>query len=259
MRIHTTAFIATLGLLLSTGAAAIPDTFLYVGDLEDDGAPANGSFSVTFQIFDDPVAGTAVFAETVAALVVVDGALVHELGAAPSNVLDDAELAAGDLYLSVIVNGVTLEPRVPIRAVPYAALAEKAEFAETADVATTATTATAVQGVDFDALLQEGDLTSASGFAIPADRLTANTLVSAKVKNRRQIFALNDACIDDFNSLIGQVTVTGGSCTPTRTGCGAGQIRQCANTASALVNTCVTEDITTLVCSNFPIGFVFSE
>lgn len=105
--------------VLSSAALAVPETFLYVGDLDEDGAPANGTFSVTFQMFDDVAAGTRVFEETVPSLLVVDGALVHELGAAASNPLDDAELA-GDLYLAVVVNGTALEPRVPIRAVPFA-------------------------------------------------------------------------------------------------------------------------------------------
>lgn len=113
-------FITFAAFLLSSSAAlAVPETFLYVGDLDENGAPADGNFSVTFQMFDDEEAGTKVFEETVASLVVVDGALVHELGAGASNPLDDAELA-GDLYLSVVVNGTVLEPRVPIRAVPFA-------------------------------------------------------------------------------------------------------------------------------------------
>ncbi len=108
-----------LALLSSSAALAVPDTFLYVGDLDEDGVPADGNFSVTFQMFDDEEAGTKVFEETVASLVVVDGALVHELGASASDPLDDAELG-GDLYLSVVVNGTVLEPRVPIRSVPFA-------------------------------------------------------------------------------------------------------------------------------------------
>jgi len=144
MQFHKTLKIASLGLLFSTAAAAVPDTFMYVGDLAEDGAPADGNFSVTFQMFNDDTAGTVVFAETVASLVIVDGALVHELGTAPNNALDDAELAAGELYLSVIVNGTTLEPRVPIRSVPFASKAGDAEsvggraigdLVETADLA----------------------------------------------------------------------------------------------------------------------------
>ncbi len=121
--------IITTAFLLSSAAFAIPETFLYVGDLDEDGAPADGNFSVTFQMFDDEAAGSKVFEETVASLVVVDGALVHELGASASDPLDDAELG-GDLYLSVVVNGTVLEPRVPIRAVPFARLASKADDAD---------------------------------------------------------------------------------------------------------------------------------
>lgn len=128
MRIHQILTASSLALLCSTGALAVPDTFLYVGDLDEDGAPADGSFSVTFQMFNHPVAGSVVFAETVAALDVTDGVMIHELGSSPSNPLDDAELAAGELYLSVIVNGTALEPRVAIRSVPFATRAEQAAF-----------------------------------------------------------------------------------------------------------------------------------
>jgi len=118
---------ATLGFLCASGAAAVPDTFLYVGDLQEDGAPADGNFSVTFQMFNDRVAGTKVFEESVVSLPVIDGVLLHELGTAPSNALDDAELAAGELFLSVVVNGTVLEPRVAIRSVPFASKAADAE------------------------------------------------------------------------------------------------------------------------------------
>ncbi len=127
MRFHHLFSTLALALLCATAASAVPDTFLYVGDLDEDGAPANGAYAVTFQMFDDATAGAVVFAETVASLDVTDGVLVHELGASPSDPLDDAELAAGDLYLSVVVNGTVLEPRVPIRAVPFSARSANAE------------------------------------------------------------------------------------------------------------------------------------
>lgn len=120
------ALISLSALLASTGAAAVPDTFMYVGALDQDGVPATGTFSVTFQMFNDASAGDVVFAETVVSLDVVDGALIHELGASPSNPLEDAELD-GELFISVIVNGTALEPRVPLRSVPFSAVSENAQ------------------------------------------------------------------------------------------------------------------------------------
>lgn len=109
--------------------AAVPDTFLYVGNLREDGVPADGNFSVTFQIFDDENAGTKLYEETVASLIVIDGAMIHELGESPSNPLSDAELAGGELFLQVTVNGTQLEPRVPLRSVPFAIEARRASEA----------------------------------------------------------------------------------------------------------------------------------
>jgi len=87
----------TTGLLMflgATSASAVPETFLYVGTLEETGAPADGTFSVVFQIFDAPTGGTKVFEEFVASLSVVDGLLVHELGLSPSDPLDAEEWRA---------------------------------------------------------------------------------------------------------------------------------------------------------------------
>lgn len=122
-------FVSAITLLAASAHAFVPDRFLYVGNLRQDDAPADGTFSVTFQIFDDPTAGSELFSESVASLVVVDGALIYELGSSPSDPLLDAELGDNELFLQVTVNGTTLEPRVPLRSVPFAIEARHASEA----------------------------------------------------------------------------------------------------------------------------------
>jgi hypothetical protein len=181
-------------------AAAVPDTFLYVGDLQQDGAPADGNFSVTFQMFNDRLAGTKVFEESVVSLPVVDGVLLHELGTAPSNALDDEELATGELFLSVVVNGTVLEPRVAIRSVPFAARAS--------DSAT-------VAGRAIDDLVEATDLAAGDGlaldgatFAIAPQGITLEHVGSAIAQkqvsgentgNRLLVIKKPDACGDGID------------------------------------------------------------
>lgn len=203
--------IALASVLLSSAAAlAVPETFLYVGDLDEDGAPADGNFSVTFQMFDDETAGTKVFEETVASLVVVDGALVHELGAGASDSLDDAELA-GDLYLAVIVNGTVLEPRVPIRAVPFAANAARVAGTPAAEVVTDARLASGDVALPPSSVgttqLTDGDIRTidVADRAITSDKIAVGTLVKVNVKNNVnvRVFAPPSLCLDrplQFNS-----------------------------------------------------------
>ncbi|MDP2340705.1 MAG: hypothetical protein Q8O67_07100 [Deltaproteobacteria bacterium] len=223
MRFNQVMTAATLGLLCATGAAAVPDTFLYVGDLQEDGAPADGNFSVTFQMFNDRVAGTKVFEESVVSLPVIDGVLLHELGTAPSNALDDAELAAGELFLSVVVNGTVLEPRVAIRSVPFAA---------TAAVAIDATNAGTVGGVSV-LEIQDGSALG-DGF-----------LKTRHVTALQPLFRENVACNTDGNF---DTLRSGGTCVNATSVCPAGTRRLCGTLS------CVAIDGTTSDCPNTLIG-----
>lgn len=125
--------LASLAVLLAAlpATAAVPEIFTYAGTLKQGSAPANGTFAVVATLFDDETAGASVFSQTEAALVVVDGELILDLGADPTNPLTDDLLAGGPLFLSVTVNGEELSPRVPLTSVPFARIASRAQDADT--------------------------------------------------------------------------------------------------------------------------------
>ncbi|MDP2345217.1 MAG: hypothetical protein Q8O67_30010 [Deltaproteobacteria bacterium] len=125
MKTMITALVAAVAALASTGAAALPEVVSYAARIENDAGPFDGTLSVTFQLFDASTAGALLWGENVASSVVVDGDLVHELGSIEP--LDDTVLERDALFLSVTINGDTLEPRVALRAVPYALKALEAE------------------------------------------------------------------------------------------------------------------------------------
>ncbi len=160
-------------LFAATTAAATPATIVWSARVENDAGPLDGPVSVTLTLFDASTGGTAVHEETVASAIVVDGELVHELGAAAGNPLDDAVLDQASLYLQVAMNGETLSPRLPIRSVPYALRAEQCSTLEglsADDVATDAELASALQSVSvpFSSItgvpagLADGELTAAA-------------------------------------------------------------------------------------------------
>lgn len=132
-------------MLLSVPAFALPEVVTYSARVENDAGPFEGTASIAFQLFDAANAGTELWTESVASIVVVDGDLVHDLGSVEP--LDDAVLERDDLFLAVTINGDTLEPRVALRAVPYALKARDAETLSglsADDVATDAEVAAAV-------------------------------------------------------------------------------------------------------------------
>ena len=117
--------LALVAVVASAPAAAIPDVVGYAARVENDAGPFDGTVSVAFQLFDAPTGGALLWSENVASLVVIDGDLVHDLGSVEP--LDDSVLARDDVFLAVTLNGDTLSPRAPIRAVPFALKARDAE------------------------------------------------------------------------------------------------------------------------------------
>ena len=111
---------AVLGLsLLSVPAQAAPQLpdFTYQGRLTQNGAPANGNFNLTFQLFDADGAGLQV------------GSTVNLPGFPVSDGLFTVSLAfpgaftGVQLWLQVSVNGIPLLPRQPVATVPVAQFA----------------------------------------------------------------------------------------------------------------------------------------
>ncbi len=101
-------------LVLSAVSSASAQAFTYQGFLRQSGTPANGSFSMTFRLFDVPSGGTAL-------------ATVGPIAVSVSNGLFSAELNfpqpvwnGGTRYLEIQVGSTTLTPRVKINPTPYA-------------------------------------------------------------------------------------------------------------------------------------------
>ncbi len=168
------AALTLASLLAATAAAATPETVLWSARVENASGPVDGTVSLTLGLFAAATGGTALHEESVPSAVVVDGELVHELGAAADNPLDDAVLDHPALFLQVTMNGETLAPRLPIRSVPYALRAEQCSSLEglsADDVATDAdvVAALAAHRPAFSSLtglpagLADGELTPASG------------------------------------------------------------------------------------------------
>ena len=101
-------------------AAAVPDVVRISATLQQGGAPADGTFTVVVNLFDQPTDGTVLFTQTEPVLVVVDGDLIIDLGTHIDNLLDASVLEAGPAFLSVVVNGDELTPRLPLRSTAFA-------------------------------------------------------------------------------------------------------------------------------------------
>jgi hypothetical protein len=110
---------AVLGLFVSVTAQALPQLpdFTYQGRLTQNGAPANGNFNLTFQLFDADGAGLQV------------GSTVNLPGFPVSDGLFTVSLAfpgafsGTQLWLQVSVNGIPLLPRQAVATTPVAQFA----------------------------------------------------------------------------------------------------------------------------------------
>ncbi len=109
--------------LSAVARAATPDTISYQGRLRDDAGVvvADGSYDFTFSLYDDPGAGAVDWTED-QAVTVTDGYFSVQLGAVDpfnDNAGEESDLNAAR-WLSVVVEGETLAPRVAINSVAYA-------------------------------------------------------------------------------------------------------------------------------------------
>lgn len=121
----------------SAGAPAVPSIMSYQGLLSDPdtGQPvADGTYNMSFSIFDAAAGGTVLWEEPGVGSIAVDvsgGLFTYLLG---SDVpLTGAVFESGDTYLQVFVNGETLSPRQPVTTVAYALVAQQAATASTID------------------------------------------------------------------------------------------------------------------------------
>ena len=110
-------------------AGAVPGQVDFQGLLLDSGGQkVNGAVDLDFALFDAPSGGSALWTESHDDVQVSDGVYGVTLGA--TTPLDGSVLAAGDVFLEIVVDGETLTPRRQLLAVPYAVRAQTADDAE---------------------------------------------------------------------------------------------------------------------------------
>jgi hypothetical protein len=114
--------------------AAIPQLIPYQANILDDknnGKPLNGTYSVTFELFDTPTGGTPVWVAN-QSVNIENGYLNVMLG--DVNPLNNVDFSK-QLYLQVTIGGGSPYPRTKLGATPYAIQAISAVDADTAKVA----------------------------------------------------------------------------------------------------------------------------
>jgi hypothetical protein len=108
--------------------ASMPRTLTYAGRLDLLGVPFTGEAAFDVELYREARGGEALWHQRLAKVAVVEGAFSFELGAdAP---LEEVLALEGPLFLAVRVDGEQLEPRTPLRAVPFALRAQHAEVCE---------------------------------------------------------------------------------------------------------------------------------
>lgn len=100
--------------LLGVVAWGQSTAFTYQGALTDQGAPAEGSYTITFRLFDAALGGNAIGAPITESVPVSKGLFAVRLDFGPNS------FPGGARFVEVTVNGVTLAPRQEVMASPYA-------------------------------------------------------------------------------------------------------------------------------------------
>src|SRR5262245_48514599 len=98
-------------------ATPLGTSFTYQGLLRQGGAPANGTFDMTFGLFDVATGGAALSSQTAPGVPVANGLFTVALDFGAGVFTGDAR------WLEVTVAGTPLSPRQPVNAAPYALFA----------------------------------------------------------------------------------------------------------------------------------------
>ncbi len=118
-----------LALAVAAPAAAhadVPSRLTFTGRLADpSGAPAVGPQNLGFRLHDAPSNGVQVWTESHPGVDAIDGLVHVALGA--TTALDASVFDGRNLWLEIVVNNVTLTPRLQVGSVPYAVRAAVAD------------------------------------------------------------------------------------------------------------------------------------
>lgn len=235
-----------VALLPSPASAALDRTLTVQGTvLTSGGTPASGSFPMVLRLVNAPTGGTVVFTQTKPSVTLGAGGMFDlELGPVPDGALEGASA----LWLEAVVGGETL-PRQPLRAVPYALVAQHASVAASAqDLACSGCVASAEVGFNWAAGATKGggaadvecgaaciSSTELEAGAVATVHLQAGAVTAAKVgfnyagsssKGGPATDVGCSGCVDGGDiapnvSLAGNVSVSGSvlGCTGNGTGC----------------------------------------
>jgi len=145
---------AWLGLFPSSKAGESRDLVSINVRVVQDGVPVDQDLDLTFELWDDPTAGSLLWTEAIAAVPIRAGILQVRLGESQSlaGIFDDAAAGTTDRHLSIKLTstGVQIVPRIRLTAVPYA---HNASTAVVASKIWNASTSTAIDLSDLAAEL----------------------------------------------------------------------------------------------------------
>jgi hypothetical protein len=112
--------LAVMSLIAGVASAQAPSTMMYQGRLTTaTGAPIQTATDVTFTIYDDPTAGSALWAETISGLTPdANGVFTVELGG--TSPLTAAVFNGAERYLGIqVASDAEMTPRQPLNSAPY--------------------------------------------------------------------------------------------------------------------------------------------
>ncbi|HUN80077.1 MAG TPA: hypothetical protein VMV81_01060 [Phycisphaerae bacterium] len=121
LRLCAVATVAALT-LIGSPAMAQPTAFTYQGQLKNGGSPADGSFDMTFRLFDADSDGNQVGGDIPVKGVTVSGGLFT------TQVDFGAVFSGAPLWLEIQVSDQVLSPRQPLTSAPYAQTCENAYY-----------------------------------------------------------------------------------------------------------------------------------
>jgi hypothetical protein len=109
-------------------AQSVPEQMAFTARLQQNGQPAAGALDLTFRLFPSQAGGAAVWTESHTGVMFTDGLGYVQLG--ETQPLDAGVLDGSALYLEIVVDGTTMNPRLAVGSVPYAVRAAVAGNAE---------------------------------------------------------------------------------------------------------------------------------